>query len=51
MLVFTVVGVSALVIAYALGIGGTVGAVILATIIFTGATLQVFKPLIEKLKP
>jgi hypothetical protein len=51
MLVFTVVGVSALIIAYAFGLGGTVGALIMLAIITLGATLGVARPLLEKLKP
>lgn len=50
MLVFTVVGVAALVVAYALGLGGSVGALIALAIIFTGALLAAWRPLIEKLR-
>jgi hypothetical protein len=51
MLVFAVVGVSALVVAYALGLGGTVGALIMGAIIGVGATLEVAQPLLDKLRP
>jgi hypothetical protein len=44
MLVFTVVGVAALVVFYALGLGGTVSTLIALAIILSGATLEVFAP-------
>lgn len=51
MLAFTVAGVALLVVAYAVGIGGTVGALLALAAIFTGALLEVARPLIERLKP
>jgi hypothetical protein len=39
------------VIAYALGQGGPVGALIFFAVLFTGAALQYAEPLLEKLKP
>lgn len=47
LLVFTVVGVIALVIAYAFSIGGTVGSLILLFILFNGILDRWAKPLID----
>ena len=51
LLVFTVAGLVAMLIAYAFGLGGAVSFLIFLTILFTGATIRVFKPLIEMLRP
>ena len=51
LLVFTVLGLVAFLIAYAFGLGGAVSALIFLTILFTGALIRVFRPLIEMLKP
>lgn len=50
LLAFAVVGMSAFLVAYALGLGGAVSALIFLAILFTGATLRVAKPLIDRLK-
>jgi hypothetical protein len=51
LLVFTALGLVAFLIAYAFGLGGAVSALIFLTILFTGALIRVFRPLIEMLKP
>jgi hypothetical protein len=51
LLVFTVIGLVAMLIAYAFGLGGAVSALIFLTILFTGALIRVFQPLIDLLKP
>jgi hypothetical protein len=50
-LVFTVVGMVAFLIAYAFGLGGAVSALIFLTILFTGAVARVTEPIRERLKP
>lgn len=47
LLVFTALGFAALLVAYTVGLGGAVGAVIGLAIIFTGAALRVAQPLID----
>jgi len=51
LLVFTVVGLVAFLIAYAFGLGGAVSALIFLAILFTGATLRVAEPILERLRP
>ena len=51
LLVFTVVGLVAMMVAFAFGLGGAVSSLIFLTILFTGALIRVFEPLIEALKP
>ncbi len=51
LLVFTVVGLVAMLVAYAFGLGGAVSFLIFLTILFTGALIRVAKPLIDALKP
>jgi hypothetical protein len=51
LLVFTVVGVSAMVVAYSIGLGGSVGSLIFLAIVFVGATLRLARPLLERLRP
>jgi uncharacterized membrane protein YczE len=51
LLVFTVVGLSAMVVAYAFGLGGAVGFLIFLAILFLGVVIRVSAPLIERLRP
>jgi hypothetical protein len=51
LLVFTVVGLVAYLVAYAFGLGGTVAGLVFLAILFTGATLRVAEPLLERFKP
>jgi len=47
LLVFTVVGLSAMLVAYAFGLGGAVGFLIFLAILFVGVFLRVAEPLLE----
>jgi hypothetical protein len=51
LLVFTALGLCALVVAYALGLGGTVGFLIFLAILFTGIFIRVSQPLVQRLRP
>jgi hypothetical protein len=51
LLAFAVVGMVAFLIAYAFGLGGAVSAVIFLAVLFTGATIRVAQPLLDRLKP
>jgi uncharacterized membrane protein YczE len=51
LLVFAVVGMSAMLVAYAFGLGGAVSAIIFLTVLFVGALLRVAQPLLERLRP
>jgi hypothetical protein len=51
LLVFTVVGLSAMLIAYAFALGGTVGFLIFLAILFMGVVLRVSEPLMQLLRP
>jgi uncharacterized membrane protein YczE len=51
LLVFTVVAVSVMLVAYAFGLGGAVSFLIFLAILFAGAFLRVSQPLIERLRP
>jgi hypothetical protein len=51
LLVFTVVGLIAMVIAYAFSLGGTVAALIFLFILFNGVLDRWAQPLIERLRP
>lgn len=51
LLVFTVLGMVGFLIADAFGLGGSVSALIFLAALFTGATLRVARPLIERLRP
>ena len=51
LLVFTVVGLVAMLVAYAFGLGGAVSFLIFLTILFTGGLIRAGKPLIDALKP
>jgi hypothetical protein len=50
LLVFTVVGMIALVVAYAFALGGTVGALIFLFILFNGVLDRWAQPLLERLR-
>jgi hypothetical protein len=47
LLVFTVLGCCLLVLAFGIGLGGQVGAMLALTVIFLGAALHVVQPLID----
>jgi hypothetical protein len=51
LLVFTVIGLCAMVVAYALGLGGAVSFLIFLAILFTGVFVRVTEPLMERLRP
>ena len=51
LLVFTVVGFSAMLVAYAFALGGAVGFLIFLAILLIGVALRVSQPLIERLGP
>ncbi len=51
LLVFAVVGMSAMLIAYAFGLGGAVGAMLFLAIFFVGAVIRVVHPLLQRLAP
>jgi hypothetical protein len=51
LLVFAVCGLSSMLIAYAFGLGGSVGALIFLAILFVGGLLRVARPLLELLRP
>ena len=51
LVVFTVVALSAMLVAYAFGLGGAVGFLIFLAIVFVGALVRVSAPLIERLRP
>jgi hypothetical protein len=51
LVVFTAVGLVAYLVAYAFGLGGTVAGMIFLLILFTGVTMRVAEPLVERLKP
>ncbi|HMC06386.1 MAG TPA: hypothetical protein VKG89_03230 [Solirubrobacterales bacterium] len=51
LLVFTVVGLCAMVVAYAFGLGGAVGFLIFLAILFIGIFVRMSQPLIEWLGP
>jgi hypothetical protein len=51
LLVFTVVGLAAMLIAYAFGLGGAVGFLIFLAILLVAVCLRVSGPLIERLRP
>ena len=49
LVVFTVVALSAMLVAYAFGLGGAVGFLIFLAILFVGVSVRVSQPLIERL--
>lgn len=51
LLVFTVAGAVAFLIAYAFGLGGAVSALIFLAILFGGAVLRLAEPIVERLRP
>jgi hypothetical protein len=51
LLAFAVAGMVVFLIAYAFGLGGAVSSLFFLGILFTGATLRVAKPLLDRLKP
>jgi hypothetical protein len=51
LLVFTVVGLSAMLVAYAFGLGGAVGSLIFLAILLIGVCLRASQPLIERIRP
>jgi hypothetical protein len=51
LLVFTVLGLVAFLIANAFGLGGTVSALIFLAILSTGAAIRVAEPILERLRP
>jgi hypothetical protein len=51
LLVFTVVGLSAMLVFYALGLGGTIAFLVFLAILFVGVFLRVSEPLMERLRP
>jgi hypothetical protein len=50
LLVLTVIGLSALIVAYAFGLGGAVGFLIFLAIVLVGVLLRVAEPLTERLR-
>jgi hypothetical protein len=51
LLVFTVVGLIAMVVAYGLGLGGTVASMIFLFILFNGILDRWAQPILERLRP
>jgi hypothetical protein len=51
LVVFTALGLIAYLVAYAIGLGGTVAGLIFLLILFTGVVMRVAEPLVERLKP
>ena len=51
LLVFTVVGLIAMVVAYAFSLGGTVAALIFLFVLFNGVLDRWAQPLLERLRP
>jgi hypothetical protein len=51
LVVFTVVGLSAMMLAYGFGLGGAVSFLIFLAILFIGVTVRVSQPLIQRLRP
>jgi hypothetical protein len=51
LVVFTVVALSTMIVAYAFGLGGAVGFVIFLAILFVAVLVRVSAPLIERLRP
>ena len=50
LLVFTVVGLIALIVAYAFSLGGTVGALIFLFIVFNGVLDRWARPMLDRLR-
>jgi hypothetical protein len=51
LVVLTVVALSAMLVAYAFGLGGAVGFLIFLAIVFLGVLARLSSPLIERLRP
>ncbi len=51
LVVFTVVALSVMVVAYAFGLGGAVSFLIFLGILFVGVCLRVSQPLLQHLRP
>jgi hypothetical protein len=51
LLVFTVVGLMAMIVAYAFSLGGTVGALIFLSILFIGVLDRWAQPILDFLRP
>lgn len=51
LLVFTTIGLCAMVAGYAFGLGGTVGALLFLFVVFNGILDRVAQPLLAKLRP
>jgi hypothetical protein len=51
LIVFTVVGLSAMLVAYAFALGGAVAFIIFLAILLIGVCLRVAQPLIDLLRP
>jgi len=50
LLIFAVVGMVAMLIAYSFGLGGAVSSLFFLAILFTGALLRVARPILERLR-
>ncbi len=51
LLVFTVIGLCAMLIGFAFGLGGAVSSLLFLAILFTGVVVRVTQPLRERLRP
>ena len=51
LLVFTAVGLIAMILAYALSLGGTIAAIIFLFILFNGVLDRWAQPILERLRP
>jgi hypothetical protein len=51
LLVFTVVGLIAMIVAYAFSLGGTIAALIFLFILFNGVLDRWAQPILERLRP
>jgi hypothetical protein len=51
LLVFSVVGMSAMLVGYAFGLGGAVSSLIFLTILFIGILIRVSRPILERMRP
>ena len=51
LLVFTVVGLIGLIVAYTIGLGGTLGALVFLFILFIGVMLRWAEPILAHLRP
>jgi hypothetical protein len=51
LLVFTAIGLSAMIVGYAFGLGGAVGFLVFLAILFVGIFVRVTEPLLDRLRP